>query len=122
MLGLDVGAKLEDPSGVPLKISDTELDGEGEFAAVWEYSGEEELDTEGLPEKLETIDEDPDSVTETELDEEGESAAVRDTIGEEELDTEGLPEGLASVEAVTLEQDETVSVDVGDVDMLGLDV
>ena len=52
MLGLDVEAKLEDPSGVPLKVSDTELDGEGELEAVREYSGDEELDTEGLPEGL----------------------------------------------------------------------
>ena len=76
MLGLVVGAGLKDPSGVPLMVSDTELEDEGECAAVWEYNGEEELDTVGLPEKLETIDADPECVTETELDEEGESAAV----------------------------------------------
>ena len=62
VVGLDVGAKLEDPSGVPLKVSDTELDDEGESAAVWELSGEEKLDREGLPEKLETIDADADNV------------------------------------------------------------
>ena len=76
VLGLDVEAKVEDPIGVPLMVSDTELEDEGECAAVWEYNGEEELDTVGLPEKLETIDADPECVTETELDEEGESAAV----------------------------------------------
>ena len=52
MLGLDVEAKVEDPIGVPLMVSDTELEDEGECAAVWEYSGEEELDSEGLSEEL----------------------------------------------------------------------
>jgi hypothetical protein len=52
VLGLDVETKVEDPSGVPLMVSDTELEDEGESAAVWEYNGEEELDSEGLSEEL----------------------------------------------------------------------
>ncbi len=110
MLGLEVETKVEDPNGVPLKVSDTELEDEGESAAVWEYSGEEELDSEGLAEEQIVLL----CVTALELEEHA------DTDG----DPEALPElvlhndALAERQTVALRQLEAVEDTVELVDAL----